>query len=99
MLARKRVGAVFVIGIQPGTRIERDTIRIDILGNPSGVAVDLAKMTTDSGEEVQIKGNTWGRFLRIIDVAAIPTNAQTVDITLAVQKTRSVEFFVKPPIQ
>ncbi len=28
---------------------------------------------------------------------AMRANAQTVDITLAVQKTRSVEFLVKPP--
>jgi hypothetical protein len=73
----------------------------------SRVAVDLAKVITDTGEVVttnkyasfgvMLGENYWGPSHRGIDLSGIPTNTKAVDITLAVQKMRSVEFFVKPP--
>ncbi len=54
-------------------------------------------MITDTGDEIQLKANSWDPFARVIYLAAIPANAKTVDITFSVQKMRSVEFFVRPP--
>ncbi len=36
-------------------------------------------------------------FSHVLLIDALPTNAQTLDITFVVQKTRTVEFLVKPP--
>ena len=72
-------------------------IRLELPDKPEGVAVDFLKVTTDTGERLGLKVNGWEPFRRLGGFTFIPTNAQSVDITLAVQKTRTVEFLVAPP--
>ena len=72
-------------------------VAVELSGHPEGVAVDFVKMIADTGEIFEKHGNSWRPFYRGASLKFIPTNAETVDITWVVQKTRSVEFFVKPP--
>ncbi len=71
-------------------------IRIELPGKPKGVAIDFVDMTTDTGPAERY-GYSASEFAYNLFVNSIPTNAHTIDITFAVQKTRSVEFLVKPP--
>ena len=73
-------------------------IRVELPGKPAGVALDFLKITTDTGKvETAEAGYFAGDFDFVQCLQSIPSNAQTVDITLVVQKTRTVEFLVKPP--
>jgi hypothetical protein len=78
-------------------RFGQTIVQAYIPRHPAGVTVDLVRMVTDGGEEIPIVRNRWDPFSRETELAAIPTNTQTVNITWAVQKMRSVEFYVKPP--
>jgi hypothetical protein len=73
-------------------------VAVELPGHPEGVAVDFVRMTSDTGEIFEKHGNSWRPFYRGASLIFIPTNAQTVDITWVVQKVRSVEFLVKPPL-
>jgi hypothetical protein len=76
------------------------SIYFDLPGRPAGVAVDVLKIITDGGQSLRVgelSGNGGHQSNPIISLHSIPTNAQTVDITFIVQKTRTVEFLVKPP--
>ena len=73
-------------------------VAVELPGHPEGVAVDFVRMIADTGEIFEKHGNSWRPFYRGASLKFIPTNAQTVDITWVVQKVRSVEFLVKPPL-
>jgi len=73
-------------------------VAVELPDHPEGVAVDFVKMVADIGETFEKHGNSWKPFYRGASLKFIPTNAQTVDITWVVQKMRSVEFLVKPPL-
>jgi hypothetical protein len=86
-------------------------LRFEITGRRDSLAVDFVRMTTATqwsydeawtkldgpGSEPRLTFNSWEPGVRVIGLSALSTNAQTVDITLSVQKTRSVEFLLKPP--
>ena len=79
-------------------RTPETMVAVELPDHPEGVVVDFVKMITDTGETFEKHGNTWKPFYRGASLKFIPTNTQTVDITWVVQKTRSVEFLVKPPL-
>jgi hypothetical protein len=79
------------------SRLPETEVDVEVVGNPAGLAVDLWEMITDKGDRLEITGNGWWGSQRSVSLSSIPTNAQTVNITWAVQKMRSVEFMVKPP--
>jgi hypothetical protein len=81
----------------PGNTQRSARIQIELPEKPASVAVDFAKIATDTGKEINIQYSSWGLFSRVTYLATIPTDAQSVDIALVVQRMRSVEFFVKPP--
>ena len=68
--------------------------------NPEGVAVDLVSVASSTGERLNPLQLTtragWGAA-GCITFMIVRTDAAAADITLAVQKTRSIEFFVRPP--
>ena len=70
-------------------------IHVELRGRPKDVALDFLDMTTDTGKPV-----TYGSSMRnsayVLLFRSIPTNSQTADITFVLQKTRTVEFTVKP---
>jgi hypothetical protein len=80
-------------------RTPETLVAVELPGHPEGVAVDFVKLTTDTSEQQQKGGNGWRPFYRAAYLRFIPTNVASVDITWVVQKTRSVEFLVKPPLQ
>ena len=53
-------------------------------------------MKTDAGQAENMAPNS-PDFAYVVCVKCIPTNAKTMDFTLAVQKIRTVEFLVAPP--
>ncbi len=67
-----------------------------LLGNPAGFALDFVQITLD-GQPVTIADHGPRFSDTYLDMRSIPANAQTADITFVVQKTRTVEFLVKPP--
>ncbi len=71
-------------------------IRVELLGKPGGVALDFLDMTTDAGP-VERYGYSYLDSGYRLAVKSIPTNATTANITWVVQKTRTVEFLLKPP--
>jgi hypothetical protein len=73
-------------------------VAVELPGHPEGVAVDFVKMVADTDEIFQEHGNTWRPFYRAASLRFIPSNVKTVDITWVVQKMRSMEFLVKPPL-
>ncbi len=70
----------------------------ELPAKPAGVALDLVEMNID-GQPAKMADYPppYSDFAAHVNLASIPTNAQTADITFAVQKTRTVEFLVKPP--
>lgn len=84
-------------------------IHFEVSTPPQGVAVSLLQIVTDQGEKIkasyeepsEYQGHDlpkgWTKFTRIIHLDHNPTNAKTLDITWVAQKTRTVEFLVKPP--
>jgi hypothetical protein len=74
------------------------TFYIALPRRATGVAVDVLKIFTDTGQLLSVS-EPYGphQTTPLISLPSIPTNAQTVDITMVVQKTRTVEFLVKPP--
>jgi hypothetical protein len=81
------------------------------IASPSleGTALDFVQLVTDQGESPAMKETQEPDLAsfrpltpapRVIRFAnGPPTNAQTVNLTWVLQKTRSVEFFVQPPHQ
>jgi len=69
---------------------------LELPGKPDPVAIDFMGMETDAGRaegyESEFRDSAY-----VIYVQNIPTNARTMNLTLVVQKTRTVEFLVQPP--
>jgi len=66
-------------------------------GIPKGVAIDLLGIKDDAGKAGPF-GSTWERSsCTVAFMASIPANVKTMDFSFVVQKTRAVEFLVKPP--
>ena len=77
-------------------------IRVELPTHPDGVALDFVEITTDTREKPVTCGETSSSpfdraVLFAVLLKSIPAGVQTMDITWVVQKTRSVEFLVKPP--
>jgi hypothetical protein len=75
---------------------------VELPGKPKDAALDFLDLTTDTGQSLGYYGRSsikyYGHFYDDdFLVKSIPTNARTVDLTLVLQKTRTVEFLVKPP--
>jgi hypothetical protein len=69
---------------------------LEVPGKPDAVAIDFAGIKTDAGPATGYQSE-FRDFCYEISVESIPTNATTMDLTLVVQKTRTVEFLVAPP--
>ena len=79
-------------GYTPGT----SRIRVELPGKPAGMALDFLNMTIDAATTEPIHYSPLDSAL-VIFLQSMPTNAHTADITWVVQKTRTVEFMIKPP--
>ncbi len=80
--------------------LPREFLRAELPGQPAGVALDFVEMTVDGQPAAIAKvGPPTSASDAWLSLATIPANAQTADITFVVQKTRAVEFLVKPPGQ
>jgi hypothetical protein len=78
--------------INPGPDI---FITVEAPGRAGQVALDFVELKTDTGERM---GQGYSQEARVdVQMPRMSTNASTMNITFAVQKTRSVEFLVKPP--
>ena len=71
-------------------------VAVELPGKPKGVVLDFLRMKADTGQaEKSGAGNL--AFGYQVALKSIPANAKTMDFTFVVQKTRSVEFLVRPP--
>jgi hypothetical protein len=71
-------------------------VTVELPGKPDGVAIDFMDMKADAGQ-AETYGFSYTTFSHTVCVKTIPVSAKTMDFTFVVQKTRSVEFLVKPP--
>ena len=79
-----------------GVAVLSNDIRVELPGNRGGMALDVLEVTADDGTPV--RGLLYGSESNYaIDWTTLPANATNLNITLLVQKTRTVEFYVKPP--
>jgi hypothetical protein len=73
-------------------------VSVELPGRPAGVALDFLDMTTDAGNAKKYGSSSVDYAYEYnLSLQSIPTNAHSADITWVVQKTRSVEFLIKPP--
>jgi len=72
-------------------------VTAELPGKPKGVAIDFLSMKADAGQAEQYGSSEPDNFSYRVLVTSIPANAKTMDFTFVVQKTRAVEFLVKPP--
>ena len=63
---------------------------------PRDVEVDIVDITTDSGETLAHNDSRWSPDEEVWSIVTLPPNAKYLNVTVAVQKLRSVEFTVKP---
>ena len=70
-------------------------VSVDVPGLASGTAVDIENVTTDTGENIAGNASGWSQLWR--NYRSMPANAKFLNVTVAVQKKRYVEFLVKPP--
>ncbi len=78
--------------------IPLEILGVELPAKTSEFALDFVEMTIDgnfANTQVFRRGYP-GQYIFLI-LNPLPTNAQTADITVVVQKTRTVEFLVKPP--
>ncbi len=72
-------------------------VLIELDGKPAGMAVSVQDVTSDDGSKVW--GNLYGSgSAYALDMTQIPANATNLNISVVVQKTRTVEFLVKLPL-
>ena len=68
-------------------------VRIELPDKPNDVVLDfLGPNYATAAFPAQVSPETDSSYLLHINLKAISANAQTMDLTFAVQKTRSVEF-------
>jgi hypothetical protein len=73
-------------------------VEVEIPVPLAGEAVDFVKTATDAGETVDYQsGNDSGQFRRR-SFRSLPANAKSLNVTVAIQKLRTVDFFVKPVV-
>jgi len=82
------------IGGMPDNFMSR--VRFEFPDRPAGVAFDIQNMTTDQGKPERYGWSSPDSGYLFL-IKSIPSNAQTMDLTWVVQRTRTVEFMVKPP--
>ena len=73
-----------------------NALQVELPGKPGGIAVDVLSVTADSGADVQGLLYDLGSSYAL-NFTSLPANATNLDVTLLVQKTRTVSFLVKPP--
>jgi len=74
------------------------SVTVDLPEHPSDMDVGIVKMETAFGKPRRANGFLDMYAGPFVLLTFIPTNATTMDITVAVQKLRTVDFYVKPPI-
>jgi hypothetical protein len=90
-------------GYEPWFDRGRPKFRVETADGLDGVSFDFVQMTTDEGrkavaEEIVLRDPSRPTIVcRHVVLRSIPAAVKTVDVTWAVQKTRTVEFLVKPP--
>ena len=73
-----------------------NALLIELQGKTAGVALDAVDVTSNDG--IPVSGIMYGSGSSYaLDLTQIPANATNLNVSLVVQKTRSVEFLVKPP--
>jgi hypothetical protein len=79
-----------------GNGMDASQVTIELPGKLKGVDLDFLDLQTDAGQ-AEIYSTSPMDFACVVYLKSIPANAKTMDFTFVVQKTRSVEFLVKPP--
>jgi len=69
---------------------------LDVLNSPDDLIIDFAKVEKDSGGDITnfIRRSRSGNQGLLLE--SLPKDAKSLNITVSVQKMRSVEFLVKP---
>jgi hypothetical protein len=65
---------------------------------PEGYSLDFVKVVSSTGMKLETLGRGWSDDYSEITLKSIPAGVESVDITYAVQQTRTVEFLVKPEL-
>ena len=76
--------------------IEASAIHVHHAPVPEGLSFDFVAIETDDHRELKPISSRWMWDACDIWVEALPTNVTRLNMTFAVQKTRTVEFMVKP---
>ena len=63
---------------------------------PKDMSLDFVSVETEDQQKIEVVSQSWSENNYDIWLKAIPTNATRLNITYALQKTRTVEFMVKP---
>ena len=71
-------------------------LTVEMPGKPPDLALDVWETRTDAGEALRFGRSELANSCTL-SFGSIPTNATTLNLTLVLQKTRSVEFTFKPP--
>ena len=71
-------------------------LTVEMPGKPPDLALDVWETRTDAGEALRF-GHWELTNSYTLSFRSIPTNATTLNLTVVLQKTRSVEFTFKPP--
>jgi hypothetical protein len=71
-------------------------IEVELPAILSGEVVDLLDTTTDAGEKLDYRSDDDSGHFRRRSYSSLPAGAKSLTVTVAVQKLRAVDFFVKP---
>lgn len=63
---------------------------------PKDMSFDFVRAETDDHRQLEVVSRSWSDNDYDVGFKSIPTNATRLNLTYAVQKTRTVEFMVKP---
>jgi hypothetical protein len=81
-----------------GLAMDSGSLTVSLPGSPEGMVADFVSETTDTGEKFQFPG--FGTHSSPSEAVSfgwkIPPQAKFLNVTVAVQKMRTVEFLVKP---
>jgi hypothetical protein len=81
-------------GLPPGAR-GPFWLEVQLPDDPAGMVADIVKVVTDTGEELA-RPDADIVHLSAWNFRSVPAGAKFFNVTVAVQKKRYVEFFVKP---
>lgn len=65
---------------------------------PAGMYFDLLRVVWNTGKTNNPQSSSWSDTERSYGFREVPTNAQTADFVFVIQKSRTVEFIVKPEL-